>query len=54
VPEEELAALYRLDRLCVDLGLDRERARLWTIVHTTAWSEGMTMRGHVDTIEWLS
>jgi streptomycin 6-kinase len=48
------AALYRLDRLCVDLGLDRERARLWTIVHTTAWSDGLTLRGHVDTIEWLS
>jgi len=47
-------ALYRLDRLCAELGLDRERARLWTIVHTTAWSEGMTMPGHVDTIEWLS
>jgi streptomycin 6-kinase len=47
-------ALYRLDRLCSDLGLDRERARLWTIVHTAAWSEGMTMSGHVDTIEWLS
>jgi streptomycin 6-kinase len=47
-------ALYRLDRLCGDLALDRERARLWTIVQTTAWSEGLTHRGHVDTIEWLS
>jgi len=47
-------ALYRLDRLCGDLDLDRERARLWTIVHTTAWSEGMTIAGHADTIEWLS
>src|SRR5579863_4290716 len=27
-------ALYRLDRLCSELGLDRERARLWTIVQT--------------------
>jgi streptomycin 6-kinase len=47
-------ALYRLDRLCNELGLDRERARLWTIVQTTAWSERLTLRGHVDTIDWLS
>ena len=30
----------RLDRLCAELGLDRERARGWTIVQTTAWAEG--------------
>jgi streptomycin 6-kinase len=46
-------ALYRLDRLCGDLGLDRERARLWTIVHTTAWSEG-GIPSHLDTIDWLA
>src|SRR5262249_40646638 len=32
--------LYRLDRLCADLGLDRERARGWTIAQTIAWSGG--------------
>ncbi|MES1246145.1 MAG: aminoglycoside phosphotransferase family protein [Actinomycetota bacterium] len=46
-------ALYRLDRLA-ELGLDRERARLWTIVQTVAWSESRTIRSHVDTIEWLT
>ena len=30
--------LYRLDRLCSDLGLDRERAIGWTVAHTVAWS----------------
>ena len=30
--------LYRLDRLCAELGLDRERACGWTIVQTIAWS----------------
>jgi len=47
-------ALYRLDRLCADLGLDRERARLWTIVQTTAWSEGATLPSHGAVLEWLS
>ena len=47
-------ALYGFDRLCGYVALDRERARLWTIVQTTAWSEGLTLRDHVDTIEWLS
>jgi streptomycin 6-kinase len=27
----------RLDRLCSDLGLDRERARGWAVAHTLAW-----------------
>jgi streptomycin 6-kinase len=40
-------ALGRLDRLCSELGLDRERARLWTIVQTTAWSPDH------DVLEWL-
>jgi streptomycin 6-kinase len=45
--------LYRLDRLTAELGLDRERARGWTIVQTTAWSEGASQPlGEV--IEWLS
>jgi len=44
----------RLDRLCDELSLDRERARSWTIVQTTAWSEGRTLQQHLDVLEWLS
>jgi streptomycin 6-kinase len=45
--------LYRLDRLA-ELGLDPERMIGWTVVQTTAWSEGGTLRNHVDVLEWLS
>jgi streptomycin 6-kinase len=41
--------LYRLDRLTAELGLDRERARGWTIAQTAAWSTGRDY----ETIEWL-
>ena len=41
----------RLDRLCDELGLDRERARGWTIVQTTAWAEGAVH--NTRTVEWL-
>ena len=48
-------AIYRLDRLSAELGLDRERARLWTIVQTTAWAGDSVYRvRHMETIEWLS
>ena len=30
--------LYRLDRLSLELGLDRERVRGWTVAQTVAWS----------------
>ena len=47
-------ALYRLDRLCADLGLDRERARGWTIAQTIAWSGGSDyVCAHMETVEWL-
>jgi streptomycin 6-kinase len=47
-------ALYRLDRLCSELGLDRDRARRWTIVQTTAWSGGSDyITEHMETVEWL-
>jgi len=46
--------LQRLDRLCAELGLDRERARAWTIVQTTAWLEGEGAAGRREVIEWLS
>jgi streptomycin 6-kinase len=44
--------LYRFDRLTSELGLDRERARGWTIAQTVAWSSDATHpRGQV--VEWL-
>ena len=47
------AVLRRLDRLTSELGLDRERARGWTIVQTLAWSEGGAMADHLEVVEWL-
>lgn len=44
--------LDRLDRLCAELGLDRERARGWTIVQTTAWG-GEEDPKHAEVVEWL-
>ena len=47
-------ALYRLDRLTAELGLDRERARGWTIAQTVAWSGGSDFVGpHIETVHWL-
>jgi len=46
--------LYRLDRLCSDLGLDRERAIGWTVVHTVAWSGGdHRVDPHLEAVRWL-
>jgi streptomycin 6-kinase len=45
--------LRRLERLCDELELDRERARSWTIVQTLAWSEGNSIEEHVEVVEWL-
>jgi streptomycin 6-kinase len=46
--------LYRLDRLTAELGLDRERARGWTIAQTVAWSGGSDyIDTHVETVRWL-
>jgi streptomycin 6-kinase len=44
--------LYRLDRLCDELGLDRERARGWTIVQTVAWAGGAA-HPLGEVVEWL-
>jgi len=44
-------ALYRLDRLCSELDLHRDRALGWTIVQTMAWSEGNETS--LDTVRWL-
>jgi streptomycin 6-kinase len=47
-------ALYRLDRLTADLGLDRERARGWTIGQTMAWAfDSEYDATHLETVQWL-
>ena len=48
--------LGRLHRLTSELGLDRERARLWGIAQTIAWGldeEGISPN-HLATARWLS
>ena len=43
--------LHRLDRLTSELGLDRDRARRWTLGQTIAW--GLGHPNHVETAHWL-
>lgn len=45
----------RLDRLSAELGLDRDRARRWSLAQTVAWAfEGdRPLEGHVETARWL-
>jgi streptomycin 6-kinase len=46
--------LHRFDRLTSELGLDRERARGWTIGQTVAWALDSTyIRTHIDNVRWL-
>jgi streptomycin 6-kinase len=54
--------LHRLDRLTSGLGLDRERARGWTIGQTIAWARDEAEWGvmgstyistHLETVRWL-
>ena len=46
--------LHRLDRLTAELGLDRDRAREWTIGQTIAWCFDTSYRDrHVETVRWL-
>lgn len=49
------AVWRRLDLLSSELGLDRERARLWSFAQTIAWSfEGTSvLPRHVETARWL-
>jgi streptomycin 6-kinase len=50
------AVLRRLDRLSEALGLDRDRARRWTIAQTLAWSttgDG-DLTEHYDAARWLA
>jgi streptomycin 6-kinase len=46
--------LARFDRLTGELGLDRERARGWTIGQTLAWAfDSDYSQTHLDTAQWL-
>ncbi len=49
------AVLRRLDRVTAELGLDRERARLWSMAHTVAWGfdDAGPMREHIEAATWL-
>ena len=46
--------IHRLDRLCAELQLDRERSRRWAIAQTVAWAfdSGYEAR-HFETARWL-
>jgi streptomycin 6-kinase len=44
--------LHRFDRLTAELGLDRERARGWTIAQTVAWSSSAS-HPRDSVAEWL-
>jgi streptomycin 6-kinase len=50
------AVRQRLDRLTDELGVERERARLWTFAQTLAWSmeDGRALPRHLDTVRWLA
>jgi streptomycin 6-kinase len=46
--------LHRLDRLTSELGLDRERARGWTVGQTVAWAfDSAYIRTHIEGVRWL-
>jgi streptomycin 6-kinase len=50
------AVLGRLDTLSAALGLDRDRARRWTIAQTVAWcfTHDGAIATHVDVARWLT
>jgi streptomycin 6-kinase len=44
----------RFERLVSELGLDRERARGWTIAQTLAWAfDGHYRVRHLETAKWV-
>ena len=48
------AIVRRLDRVSGELGLDRERVRLWTMAHTVAWGfDDQPEPGHIEAATWL-
>ena len=48
------ALVRRLDTLTSSLGVDRERARLWTLGQTLAWCEGPHAAEHIEKARWLA
>lgn len=44
---------HRLDRLCAEWGLDRDRARGWTIGQTMAWASPPFVERHEQVVRWL-
>jgi streptomycin 6-kinase len=51
--EGKAAMRRRLDRLSADLDVDRERARLWCLAQTVAWSTGGDHERNVEIARWL-
>ena len=48
------AVLQRLDRVSAELGLDRDRVRLWSMAHTLSWAfDDEPLRGHIEVATWL-
>lgn len=49
------AVRHRLDRLSGELGVDRERTRLWAFGHAVAWGfeGGKVLPRHLETARWL-
>ena len=47
------AVLDRFDRVCAELGLDRERARGWIVAQSLAWGTGERAAIHADVARWL-
>jgi streptomycin 6-kinase len=45
--------LHRLDRFTSELGLDRERARGWTIGQTVAWDVDEEPGTGIEVVRWL-
>ena len=47
--------IHRLNRLTSELGLDRDRARLWAAGQAVAWGfeNGKVLPGHIETARWL-
>jgi streptomycin 6-kinase len=46
--------LRRLDRLCSEFDLDRERAIGWIVLQTVHWSGGGgSSDQHIDVVNWL-
>jgi streptomycin 6-kinase len=51
---ERSLVVRRLDRLSSELGLERERSRLWSLAQTVLWSFGSDyFDRHIETARWL-